>query len=86
MNVKELFEAIQTTEQDLEDLYTMSEDDACSHLNTNTKEEAIEIIREHLASLYDEYNKPEFEEEVEVDEGVDPAFNSLEEFYRLRVC
>ena len=86
MNVKELFEAIQTTDQKLEDLYTMSEEAACFRHNTNSKEEAIEILTEYLEDLYHEYDKPEFEEEVEVDEGVDPAFNSIAEFYRMRAC
>lgn len=85
MGIKELIEAIKTAEQELDDLYTMSEEAACFHLNTDSKEEAIEILSEHLARLYDEYDKPEFKEEVEVDEGVDPAFDSLAEFYRMRL-
>lgn len=85
MDVKKLIEAIKTAEQELDDLYTMSEEAACFHLNTDSKEEAIEILSEHLASLYDEYDKPEFKEEVEVDEGVDLSFNSLAEYYRMRL-
>lgn len=85
MDVKKLIEAIKTAEQELDDLYTMSEEAACFHLNTDSKEEAIEILSEHLASLYDEYDKPEFEEEVEC-EWIDSELHALEEFYRMRVC
>ena len=85
MDIKELIEAIKTAEQELDDLYTMSEEDACSRHNTDSKEEAIEILKEHLAGLNDEYNKPEFEEEVEC-EWIDSELHALEEFYRMRVC
>lgn len=76
---------IEELENELEDLCTMSEEDACFRHNTDSKEEAIEILTKYLEDLYHEYDMPEFEEEVEVDDGVDPAFDSLEEFYRMRV-
>lgn len=82
---EELRKQIEELENELEDLYTMSEEAACFHLNTDSKEEAIEILSEHLARLYDEYDKPEFEEEVEC-EWIDSELHALEEFYRMRVC
>jgi hypothetical protein len=85
MNANELFEAIQTTEQELEDLYTMSEEAACFRHNTDSKEEAISILTEYHEDLYHEYDKPEFEEEVEC-EWIDSELHALEEFYRMRVC
>lgn len=77
MDIKQLIEAIKTAEQELNNLYAMSEEDACSRHNTDSKEEAVEILSEHLASLYDEYDKPEFEEDVEC-EWNDSELHALE--------
>lgn len=71
-------------EAELEDIYTMSEQAACECYKVDTKEEAIELIKDEIK---------EVEGKLEEEKGkltppgwgmVDPAFMSLTDYYRMR--
>lgn len=81
---EELRNQIEEWEDDLADLYTMSEEDACSRFNVDSKYEAIELINSELQSAYKALDKAEWDE-AEVTWGYcDPAFRSIGDFDRMR--
>lgn len=83
---EELRNQIEEWEGDLTDLCTMSEEDACSRFNVDTKYEAIELINMELQVAYKALDKAEREEEAEVVWGwCDPAFRTLADFDRMRI-
>lgn len=76
-------------EAELDDIYTMSEEAACFRYNVDTKNEAIEILQEHINEAYIELDEakeklldPDAEHEIGM---LDPAFRTLGDFYRMRV-
>lgn len=77
---------IEEREDDLADLCTMSEEDACSRFNVDSKAEAIELINMELQDAYRALDEAEREEEAEEYAGwCDPAFRTAADFYRLRI-
>lgn len=83
---EELRNQIEEWEGDLTDLCTMSEENACSRFNVDSKYEAIELINMELQDAYRSLDEAEREEETEVVWGwCDPAFRTLADFYRMRI-
>lgn len=83
---EELRNQIEEWEDDLTDLCTMSEEDACSRFNVDNKYEAIELINMELQVAYKALDEAEREEEAEVVWGwCDPAFRTLADFDRMRI-
>lgn len=77
---------IEELENELEDLCTMSEEDACSRFNVDSKYEAIELINMKLQVAYRSLDEAEREEEAEEYVGwCDPAFRTLADFDRMRI-
>lgn len=74
---------IEEVENELTDLYTMSEEAACFRYNVDYKHEAIEFLNDELADLYKQLERAE-ECEVYVP-GLDPAFSSWAEFNSMRI-
>lgn len=68
---------------ELEDVYAMSEEAACFRYNVDTKAEAIAILQAEIDSIVDD------DEEDEDDDyyrgWCDPAFRTIGDFNRLRV-
>lgn len=84
--IEELRTQIEEWEDDLADLYPMSEEDACSRFNVDNKYEAIELINMELQSAYKALDEAEREDEAEVVWGwCDPAFRTLADFDRMRI-
>ena len=83
---EDLRNQIEAWEGDLTDLCTMSEEDACSRFNVDSKAEAIELINMELQDAYKALDEAEREEEAEEYAGwCDPAFRTAADFYRLRI-
>lgn len=77
---------IEEVEMELADLYSMSEEAACFRYNVDYKEEAINILNAELADLYKVLAEKEAEAEAEAYLGwADPAFQSIADFYRMRM-
>lgn len=77
---------IEELENELEDLCTMSEEDACSRFNVDSKYEAIELINMELQDAYRALDEAEREEEAEeYADWCDPAFRTLADFDRMRI-
>lgn len=77
---------IEEVEMELADLYSMSEEAACFRYNTDSKEEAINILNAELADLYKVLADKEAEAEAEEYRGwADPAFPSMADFERMRI-
>lgn len=75
----------QNLENELADLYSMSEEAACFRYNTDSKSEAINILNEELEEVYNVIEIAEYEEECKVYAGwADPAFRSIGDFDRMR--
>lgn len=73
-------------EDDLADLRTMSEEDACSRFNVDSKQEAIELINMELQDAYKALDEAEREEVAEAVWGwCDPAFRTAADFDRMRI-
>lgn len=84
--MKELRNQIEGLENELADLYTMSEEAACFRYHVDYKEEAIDILKNELKEAYEALNEAEREEEAEEYVGwCDPAFRTMADFYRMRV-
>lgn len=82
---EELRMQIEEWEDDLADLYTMSEEAACFRFNVDSKDEAIELINLELQDAYKALEKAE-QDETEVVWGYcDPAFRSIADFDRMRL-
>lgn len=83
---EELRNQIEEWEGDLTDLCTMSEEEACSRFNVDTKYEAIALINMELQSAYKALEEAELEEVAKAYAGwVDPAFRSVADFDRMRI-
>lgn len=83
---EELQMQIEELENELEDLCTMSEEDACSCFNVDSKYEAIELLNMELQAAYRALDEAEREEEAEEYAGwCDPAFRTAADFYRMRI-
>lgn len=77
---------IEELENELADLYSMSEEAACFRYNVDYKEEAVDFLKDELEEAYKSFEETEREEEVEECDGwPDPAFRSVAEFDRMRV-
>ena len=77
---------IEELENELEDLYTMSEEAACFRYHVDCKEDAIDILKDELEEAYEAFEEAEREEEAEGYDGwLDPAFRTMADFDRMRV-
>lgn len=77
---------IEEVEMELANLYWMSEEVACSRYNTDSKEEAINILNAELADLCKVLAEKEAKAEAEAYRGwEDPAFRTMADFYRMRL-
>lgn len=75
-------------DNELSDLYTMSEEAACFRYNVDYKEEAIELLKYEIQEAYEalEEAEAEAEEEAKAYAGwVDPAFRTIADFDRMRI-
>lgn len=71
-------------ENELSDIYAMSEQAACECYNVDYKEEIICRIKEELADIYERLEN----EQTTTDENIgwsDPAFRTIGDFDRMRV-
>jgi predicted transcriptional regulator len=84
MEREELRWRIEELENELADLYSMSEEAACFRYNVDYKEEAVESINAELSDLYKRLEEVIEEEEV-AEYGCDPAFRTMADFYRMRI-
>lgn len=71
-------------ENELADLYAMSEEAACFRYNVDDKQEAIDILDDELRITYRQIDEAAQEERELNWGGVDPAFASMAEFDRMR--
>lgn len=84
--MNDLSESISALEAELADLYAMSEEAVCFRYNTDSKQEAIEILDEELKNTYKAIELAEQEAEAELYAGwADPAFRSVADFNRMRI-
>lgn len=84
--MQEIRTKIEEVEMELADLYTMSEEDACSRFNVDSKAEAIELINMELQDAYKALDEAEREEEAEeYADWCDPAFPTMADFDRMRL-
>jgi hypothetical protein len=73
-------------ENELADLYAMSEEAACFRYNVDYKQEAIDMLNEDLQEAYWALEEAERKEEEKIYEGwVDPAFRTMADFNRMRL-
>lgn len=75
----------QSLENELADLYAMSEEAACFRYNVDEKQEAIDILDDELRITYRQIDEVAQEEREWNWGGVDPAFASMAEFDRMRI-
>ena len=81
-----LYNEATAIETELADLYAMSEEAACFRYNTDSKQEAIEILDEELKNTYKAIELAEQEAEAKLYAGwADPAFRSVADFNRMRI-
>ena len=87
--MRELENKVAQLENELADLYTMSEEAACFRYNVDYKQEAIDILTDDLNEAYKALEEAEIEYETENADwhnyGLDPAFSSWSEFNKMRV-
>ena len=88
MSTDYLRNSLAELEAELDDAYTMSEEAACFRYNVDTKNEAIEILKERINEAHIELDEakeklldPDAEHEIGM---LDPAFRTLGDFYRMR--
>lgn len=75
-----------TLENELADLYAMSEEAACFRYNVDTKREAIDTLDEELQNTYKTLEEAERDEEAMAYAGwADPAFRTVADFHRMRI-
>ena len=72
-------------ENELNDIYSMSEEAACFRYLCDTKEEAINILEEDIKELSHKIAMLEESEDDEYKGWCDPAFRTEAEFYRSRI-
>lgn len=80
--MRDLDERAAALEDELADLYAMSEEAACFRYGVNCKQEAIDILDEELQLLYMKSETSTFDD-INWG-GIDPAFNSLHDYNRMR--
>lgn len=86
MRTNELRDKATALENELADLYAMSEEAACFRYNVDYKQEAIDILDEELRETYKAIEEAEAEEEAKAYAGwVDPAFRTMADFNRMRI-
>lgn len=87
-NLYDLRAQLSEAYDDLADTEMMDEDAACFHCNTDTKEDAITIIREWIEGLIAQIERAEEEEEIERARDAKPeyhfAFASEREFWNYK--
>lgn len=76
---------IEELENELEDLYTMSEEAACFRYHVDFKEDAIDILKDELEDAYEALENAEREEAEGYAGWCDPAFRTAADFYRMRI-
>lgn len=84
-DINTLKQEVVAIENEIADLYGMSEEDACSRYNTDTKQEAIDILNDELREAYRAIEKFEVLESKEYSTWCDPAFRTEGDFYRMRI-
>lgn len=68
---------------ELEDVYAMSEEAACFRYNVDSKAEAIDILQAEINSIAEDDDNQESNDH---DRGwCDPAFRTEADFYRMRL-
>lgn len=85
MRLNNLRRDLREAELELSDIYAMSEEAACFRYNVNNKDEAIEILEEVIQSLQAEIAEAEELQNTEYAGWCDPAFRSIDDFYRMRI-
>ena len=70
---------------ELDDLYTMSEEAACECYEVDSKEEAISFLVDEIQSTTKDLEYAEEEARPTGWGYLDPAFNSMADFDRMRV-
>jgi hypothetical protein len=86
MKTKILREKATALENELADLYAMSEEAACFRYNVDYKQEAIDILNDELQDAYKALEEAELEVETKEYTGwCDPAFRSVADFDRTRI-
>lgn len=73
-------------ENELADLYAMSEEAACFRYNVESKQEAIDTLDEELQNTYKALEEAERDEEAMAYAGwAEPAFRTVADFHRMRI-
>lgn len=72
-------------ENELNDLYFMSEEAACFRYLCDTKEEAISILEESIEEITHKIELLEEQNDEEYKKWCDPAFRTEGDFYRMRI-
>lgn len=86
MKTKILRDKATALENELADLYAMSEEAACFRYNVDYKQEAIDILNDELQDAYKALEEAELEEETKEYAGwCDPAFRTMADFDRMRI-
>jgi hypothetical protein len=86
MKTNILREKATALENELADLYAMSEEAACFRYNVDYKQEAIDILNDEIQEAYAALKEAELEEEAKEYEGwLDPAFRTMADFHRMRI-
>lgn len=86
MKIKKLQDKATSLENELADLYTMSEEAACFRYNVDCKQEAIDILNDEIQEAYNAIEEAEIEETTKEYAGwCDPAFRTMADFYRMRM-
>ena len=76
----------QNLENELADLYSMSEEAACFRYNVDEKQEAIDTLDEQLQNTYKAMEEAERDKEAMAYAGwADPAFRTVADFHRMRI-
>lgn len=72
-------------ENELNDIYSMSEEAACFRYLCDTKDEAINILKESIGEITHKIELLEEQNNEEYKHWCDPAFRTEADFYRMRI-
>lgn len=72
-------------ENELNDIYSMSEEAACFRYLCDTKNEAINILEESIEEITHKIELLEEQNNEEYRSWCDPAFRTEADFYRMRI-
>lgn len=72
-------------ENELNDIYSMSEEAVCFRYQCNSKEQAIQLLNECIEELSLKIERLEERRDNEHKGWSDPAFRSEADFYRMRI-